>query len=165
MKAGYDVHLVTLPDFNVRTYEPPPNVYGILAAPECREFSLAKGSRPRDFAAGLELVEAAERIIRRCRLAGPLQFWCMENPVGFLRQFLGKPPLTVHYWWYGDCIDKPTDLWGYFNFPKRIYKDPPALLPNWNKIKALKGVQNQSRATVRATTPPGFAQAFFKANT
>ena len=28
-KAGYDVRLVTLPEFDVRTYEPPENVYGI----------------------------------------------------------------------------------------------------------------------------------------
>ena len=32
-KAGYDVRLVTLPGQDVRTYIPPENVYGILAAP------------------------------------------------------------------------------------------------------------------------------------
>lgn len=31
-KAGYDVHLVTLPDQDVRTYKVPDNVHGILAA-------------------------------------------------------------------------------------------------------------------------------------
>ena len=31
--AGYDVRVITLPDNDVRTYEPPENVYGILAAP------------------------------------------------------------------------------------------------------------------------------------
>lgn len=31
--AGYDVRNITLPDFDVLTYEPPENVYGILAAP------------------------------------------------------------------------------------------------------------------------------------
>ena len=31
--AGYDVRNITLPDYDVLTYEPPDNVYGILAAP------------------------------------------------------------------------------------------------------------------------------------
>jgi len=158
--AGYDVRLVTLPDFDVRTYEPPEGVYGILAAPPCTEFSKAKGSHPRDFPAAMELVEAVERIIRRCRLAGPLKFWCMENPLGFLRQFIGKPPLTVHYWWYGDSMDKPTDLWGYYNFPQRAYfKQPKVLTP----IQGWSNWDGKARAK-RAITPPGFANAFFKAN-
>lgn len=32
-QAGYDVRLITLPDYDVLTYEPPENVWGILAAP------------------------------------------------------------------------------------------------------------------------------------
>ncbi len=31
--AGYDVRNITLPAYDVLTYEPPDNVYGILAAP------------------------------------------------------------------------------------------------------------------------------------
>ena len=42
-EAGYDVRNITLPDYDVRTYKPPENVYGILAAPPCVEFSLAAG--------------------------------------------------------------------------------------------------------------------------
>ena len=83
-EAGYDVRLITLPEYDVRTYQPPENVYGILAAPPCTEFSIAKGSRPRDFAGGMEIVEACLRIIWRCRMTGSLKFWAMENPVGFL---------------------------------------------------------------------------------
>ena len=33
LHAGYDVRLVTLPLTDVRIYQPPANVYGILAAP------------------------------------------------------------------------------------------------------------------------------------
>ena len=33
--AGYDVRLITLPDYDVLTYEPPDNVYGVIAAPQC----------------------------------------------------------------------------------------------------------------------------------
>jgi site-specific DNA-cytosine methylase len=88
-EAGYDVRLITLPDydvtdvvfsgdymvFNKQTYEindmgiKYANVYGILAAPPCTEFSIAKGSKPRDMGAGMEVVEACLKIVWRCRLA------------------------------------------------------------------------------------------------
>ena len=42
--AGYNVRLVTLPDFDVRTYTATNCVYGILAAPPCQAFSQAKGN-------------------------------------------------------------------------------------------------------------------------
>ena len=159
-KAGYDVRNITLPGYDVRTYEPPENVYGILAAPPCREFSLAKGNRPRDFNDAMEIVKACFNIIWQCH---PV-FWCLENPRGFLRQFLGKPPLTIWYWQFGDNLGKPTDLWGCYNPPKVIYTEPPGLLQEWDKIKSIKSVQNLSRAEVRAKTPSCFARAFFKAN-
>lgn len=41
-KAGYEVINVTLPDYDIREYAPPDNVYGILAAPPYNEFSYAK---------------------------------------------------------------------------------------------------------------------------
>jgi len=159
-EAGYDTRNITLPDYDVRTYQPPATVYGILATPPCTEFSLAKGNLPRDFNGAMETVKACLRIIWQCRPT----FWCLENPRGFLRQFLGKPPLTIRYWQFGDTLGKPTDLWGYYNFPKPQYKQPPGLLKEWDKIKGVKPVQNLSRAEVRAITPPGFAKAFFRAN-
>lgn len=39
-EAGYDIRLITLPDWDVRFYEPPAGVHGILAAPPCTEFAL-----------------------------------------------------------------------------------------------------------------------------
>lgn len=62
-EAGYDVRLITLPDNDVCTYEPPDYVYGILAAPPCTEFSVAKGNRPRNFESGVEVMAACMRII------------------------------------------------------------------------------------------------------
>jgi len=41
--AGYDVRIITLPDNDIRTYMPPDNVYGILFAPPCTEFSVSGG--------------------------------------------------------------------------------------------------------------------------
>lgn len=37
-EAGYDVRVITLPEYDVTTYEPPENVWGILAAPLVRNF-------------------------------------------------------------------------------------------------------------------------------
>jgi hypothetical protein len=37
-QAGYDVRLITLPEYDVVTYEPPENVWGILAAPHVPSF-------------------------------------------------------------------------------------------------------------------------------
>jgi hypothetical protein len=181
-QAGYDVRVITIPEHDVRCYTPPP-AYGILAAPPCTEFSLAKGGRPRDFYKGMEIVEACLGIIWRVRYFSdnhrePLRFWCMENPCGFLRQFLGKPPHVFEQWQFGEMLVKKTDLWGYFNMPKPTVKEKPKLgmmrvypngksnahcwakpeRPDWLKDK------NLTRQDLRAITPPGFATAFFKAN-
>lgn len=184
-EAGYDVRVITLPEYDVRTYQPPENVYGILAAPPCTEFSLAKNGshRQRRFDDGLEIVEACLRIIWNCRLKDKLQFWAMENPVGYLRQFLGRPPFTFYQWQFGDIGIKRTDIWGYFREPKRTVAERPdnpyyvkqyksgkknqfawsaPACPEWAKAYIEK--QPDKRAALRAVTPPGFAQAFFKAN-
>lgn len=160
--AGYDVRVITLPDYDVCKFrfDGPPNVHGILAAPPCTEFSTLKGSHPRNFDSAIRIVEACLQIVWTARIAGPLKWWCLENPVGFLRQFLGKPPLTVKYWWFGSDLNKPTDLWGYYEFPKRRYLEPPGLL------RGIRGWSNWDGKACerRAITPLGFAQAFFKAN-
>ncbi len=126
-KAGYDVRLITLPDYDVRTYEPPEKVYGILAAPPCTEFSIAKNGarRKRDFSIGMETVQRVMEIIWRCRLNGTLKFWALENPTGYLRQFLGKPCFTFQQWQFGENIVKRTDIWGYFNNPTPFIKKRP----------------------------------------
>ena len=176
-EAGYDVRLITLPDYDVCTYAPPENVYGILAAPPCTEFSVAKGSRPRDFAAAMKVVEACLCIIWQCRMSGSLKFWALENPVGFLRQFLGVPAFTFEQWQFGDWNIKPTDIWGYFKFHKQKIKEKPPMMtviyPNGrSNSRGLASPKcppeykhlHLSRAAIRAITPPGFAKAFFEAN-
>lgn len=181
--AGYDVRVITLPEYDVRTYKPPDNVYGILAAPPCTEFSLAKGSRPRDFKTALEIVKACLKIIWQRRLDGHLKFWAMENPRGFLRQFLGIPHYTFEQWQFGEPKIKVTDIWGYFNNPAPTVKEKPTSLtvriPNgrtngrdWAKIPCppeyegyIKNFHGDDRrAALRAITSPGFAEAFFRAN-
>jgi hypothetical protein len=179
-KAGYDVRLVTLPECDVRTYKPPENVYGILAAPPCTEFSFAKNGshRHRDFALGMEVVKAVLDIIWICRLGGTLKFWALENPVGFLRQFLGVPKFQFEQWEFGGDRRKRTDLWGYFNEPKKSVLEMPLEMSaevyghgrchgfDWTvpKAPAWLDTRGLTRADLRAITPEGFATAFFKAN-
>jgi site-specific DNA-cytosine methylase len=152
------------------------DVYGILAAPPCTEFSRAKGASPRNFWAAMRVVSACMDVIWHCRTFGKLKFWAMENPVGFLRQFMGKPAYTFEQWQFGTSTVKATDLWGYFNAPKPTVKVRPERITtgighrgngrDWSEpvvpdeYKSL----NLDRSAKRAITPPGFAEAFFKAN-
>ena len=182
-EAGYDVRVITLPDYDVRTYTPPSNVFGILAAPPCTEFSVLNckaEARKRDEAAGMEIVTACLRIIAQCN---PV-WWAMENPRGHLRKYMGRPAMTFQPWQYGDPWTKATDIWGKFNSPKPIFEhweDVPKLplytrpgrdKPNfaylhksaWKDIPQLAFHKPETDAEFRAMTPPGFARAFFEAN-
>jgi len=66
--AGYDVRLVTLPD-DVRSYEPPAGVHGVLAAPPCTEFAVS-GARwwarkdPSLLKEALSVFDACHKIIK-----------------------------------------------------------------------------------------------------
>src|SRR3990167_5975503 len=179
--AGYDVRLITLPDNDVRTYQPPDNVYGILAAPPCTMFSIARtvAKKPRDFNEGMETVKACLNIIWGARVKQKLAFWALENPSGFLRQFLGKPPFTFQPWEFGEHYSKKTDIWGYFNEPKKKYKDPKEIMTpeeialcktNSRKLPFRpfeqwgKHLNHEKQSALRAITPLGFANAFFKSN-
>lgn len=178
--AGYDVRNITLPEFDVRAYRPPENVYGILAAPPCKEFSFAKArikklNNPRDLESGMELIKACLRIIWECQFKiekesakkTTLKFWSLENPGGFLKYFLGKPVYVFNPWYFGDMYKKKTSLWGWFNKPKQSFFIEPEL-PKFEHIKS-KNIHSKyygkyNRETRRAITPPGFAKAFFEAN-
>jgi hypothetical protein len=150
------------------------DIYGVLAAPPCTEFSLAKGAAPRDFEGAMRVVQACMHIIWHCRIHGDLKFWALENPRGFLRQFMGKPAFTFEQWVYGDDGIKPTDLWGYFNIPEKMLRERPENIyykrngrgytKNMDIPKRTPQQIGMSLAELRAITPAGFAQAFFKAN-
>jgi len=164
--AGYDVRNITLPDYDVTDYCMRDKLaalkpYGILAAPPCTMFSLARqnAKTPRDFRSAINVVRACLEIIWECRYEHHLKFWALENPTGYLRQFLGKPAYTFKPCDFGDPIAKRTDLWGYYNPPKKLKR--PAKVP----IGHHRNSANYPRCPVkRAITPTGFAQAFFKAN-
>lgn len=183
-EAGYDVRLITLPYYDVLTYEPPSGVWGILAAPPCTEFSVLNcvaAPRQRNPKEGLKVVNACLSIIKQC---DPV-WWALENPVGYLREYLGEGVLTFQPWEYGDPWTKRTEIWGKFNIPKKLYNkwdDVPNKLPLYTRpgrgkpnfaylhksalsqIPQLSWATPETDADFRAITPPGFAKAFFEAN-
>jgi hypothetical protein len=174
---GYDVRVITLPETDIFNYEPPTQgVYGILAAPTCTMFSLARttAKTPRDLREGMLLVQRCQDIIRECRYAGDLKFWALENPMGYLRQLLGRPYLTFDPADYGDNYTKRTDLWGYFNEPKvnkRTLTDEEKarmsinnrILPELPQGYVLpEGFRPQQAR--RSMTSKCFAEAFYRAN-
>ena len=187
-EAGYDVRNITLPDYDVRTYNPPENVYGILVAPPCTMFSLArtKAKKPRDLKEGMETVRACLDIIWSCmeiqqdtaKKKLPLKFWALENPNGMLKYFLGKPAFEFNPYEFGDGYKKRTMLWGWFNEPKKnvgkILVDSPYHSLNPVKMKKFDKLASReiapemfgklTRQERRAITPAGFAKAFFDSN-
>lgn len=160
--AGYDVRLVTLPEQDVRTYEPPENVYGILAAPPCTHFSGSgamwwkekdqDGRTLKD----LEVVTACLRIIAQ---AQP-KFWVLENPVGRLRRWLGEPVMYFNPCDFGDPYTKKTCLWGKFNQPVKNPVEPTM----GSYTHTHFGGKSERTKRLRSITPAGFAQAFYEAN-
>lgn len=193
LEAGYDVRLITLPANNVFDYIPPKNVYGILAAPTCTHFSIARtnAKKPRDLEAAMKLVKRCMDIIWECSYElrnenarkPTLQFWALENPKGFLQYFLGKPTLVFQPSEFGDRYQKPTHLWGNFNIPKKT----PIELTKEEKVKFGQHSQTlpmydertffnengyeydnkcgqDKRAVRRSITPPLFAKAFYEDN-
>ena len=170
--AGYEVRLITLPLYDVRLYAWQPEwgkVWGVLAAPPCTEFSLAKhfhgkGKYKHNFLEGLEIVSACMRII----LSVKPKWWVLENPYGYLRKWLGRPEMVFEPWQFGDLYQKKTALWGKFNLPQPFILTKPKHLKKFSMLKS-KEIHPEyygelSRTERRAITPAGFAKAFFEAN-
>ena len=148
--AGYDVRCVTWPASDVRTFVPPERVHGVLAAPPCTEFSVAKNGQDRHLESALATVLGCLRIVALCRPT----WWAIENPTGLLSQWLGTPRDVWQPHEFGDPWTKRTALWGLFAIPER----GPFVEPTGSVV------DQRRRASERAITPPGFARAFFEAN-
>lgn len=181
--AGYDVRLIGS-DIGVENYNPPENVYGIIANPPCTEFSTARSDgKARNPDEGMFLVEHCMRIIEE---ANP-KFWVIENPArGVLKKYLGEPKFKYQPWEYGSPWTKHTALWGEFNVPEKIYnkwEDVPKIpelyiRPNREKpslaflhkssfelIDEFKGLPiPQSDMEFRSLCSQKFAKAFYNAN-
>lgn len=169
-EAGYDVRLVTLPEHDVRTYQPPEGVYGILAAPPCTHFTVsgaqywkAKDADGRTFE-DCGILTACLMIIARAQPT----FWVVENPVGRMRKLLGNPQLIFNPCDYGDPYTKKTLLWGKFNAPEKNPVEPVFVTaPNGDRYSPVHwytGGKSAKTKELRSITPPGFAKAFYDAN-
>lgn len=156
--AGYDVRLITLPT-DVRLYIPPKDVYGILAAPPCTHLasSGARWWRQKGEMALLEALSVVDACLRIVLATTPV-FWVLENPVGRLIHYLGKPVMYFDPCDFGDPYTKKTCLWGRFNEPVKSPVDPV----EGSKMHRLP--PSDDRQELRSMTPPGFARAFFEAN-
>lgn len=169
-KAGYDVRLITLPDLDVKTFIPPKNVYGILAAPPCTHFtnSGAQYWKEKDkdgrTIADTQIITHCLRIVAMARP----KFWAMENPTGRFGRWMGEPQLVFNPCDYGDPYTKRTCLWGNFETPKRKPVKPEFLYAKngdrYSKIHMKTGGSSARTKELRSITPQGFAKAFFKAN-
>lgn len=193
--AGYEVHVITLPDFDLMetTFTatdihfsgkfrtriiPKSKVYGILAAPTCTMFSMARtvARTPRDLRGAMELVQMCLNIVWECQYSGSrLSFWALENPKARLRWFMGIPALTFNPFDYGDAYRKPTDIWGNFNC--ELERNPIKLNALQRRQSRLNSQEMEKlpenyvlpegfsrRAAQRSMTYGGFAKAFYKAN-
>jgi len=148
------------------------DVYGILAAPICTMFSKARttAKTPRDFREGMKLVIACLNIIWECRYDHKLTFWCMENPRGYLNQFLGRPVFIFDPCDFGDPYTKRTYLWGYFNIPKKYNRVKPEFIyfesgKRMSKMMYEASLKPKKKSKIlKSITPKGFAKAFFEAN-
>lgn len=198
---NYIVYNITYPDFDVTKWQQIPeirenmngSIRGILAAPPCTMFSIARNDKtaqiPRSFRDGMKLVISCLEIIWEARYQTfrkneeGLKFWALENPNGYLKDFLGQPYLKFHPYEYGDPYTKSTCLWGNFNIPKKhIVKPRDFEHPTTKGAKDfvscvehyadLKDIPNgykektkfSNRKIMRSMTPRGFAQAFYGAN-
>ena len=180
--AGYNVILVGK-DIGVENYNPPENVYWIIANPVCTEFSIATGfHKQTDIEKGLFLVKHCQRIIEACNP----KFWVIENPAtGRLKHYLGAPRLVYEPWQYGSPWTKKTALWGAFNRPEALYhrwEDVPKnenlyIRPARSKpslaflhksakkfIPEFDCFEVNSDMDFRSLCSQGFAKAFFEAN-
>jgi len=164
---NYDVRLVTLPDHDVTDYIPPANVYGVLAAPPCEMFSIARqtAATPRDIRGAMNVVNACIRI----GWTAKPKFFALENPsFGKLVHWLGPPKYKFHPWHFGDQRSKSTGLWGFFNHPVKVFHDINAVMSDeqiaLSQRNSLPLPGPGTWKERRAKTPQRFAQAFFEAN-
>lgn len=185
--AGYDVRLITLPHYDIARFgvshefkelRDTGRIYGVLAAPPCTQFSIARTTAkiPRSFQKGMVTVRDCLDIIWKCQgddNIPRLKFWAIENPAqGYLRQFLGKPAFIFEPLWFGDRHTKKTALWGRFNEPERKpirlnfgdkyddYQNNGAEIPEGYVMPP----DMTKRQVRRSITPPNFARAFMQAN-
>lgn len=157
LQHGQDVRLLQVPTVPI---------HGIIAQPPCTDFAASgawkweeKGKDP--LLDSLSIVDACLAFVTLCNPA----WWVMENPVGRLMRFRGKPKFTFQPHEYAGWLDdnseaytKRTCLWGNFKIPEKKNIEPQkgSIMLNFPP--------SEDRGLLRSVTPTGFAKAFFAAN-
>jgi len=207
-KAGFLVYNITLPKYNVKNFSIRGNkiifygnelielnikqIYGILSAPPCTEFSFARtnAKRKRNLKEAMNIVKKCLEIIWGCNYylkydaqkKPHLKFWALENPNGMLKWFLGKPAFEFSPYEFGDNYKKKTQIWGDFNIPEKKNPKKKDKFDNLRQVVGAEGLNSLvkfdrmlskdihpeyygklTRQERRAITPKGFAEAFCKA--
>lgn len=189
--AGYTVYNITLPEYDIFKFDinlkqlcffsskfdldiiiPISRIKGVLAAPPCTQFSKANWRAKfvdRDFFEGMKCVRACLEIIWKIQsLGNKLEFWAIENPLGYLYNFLGKPAFYFQPWEFGETdfrSTKRTAIWGYFNQPvKTVKKRTVSFIRDPKIVKHGNLAWGSRSAADRAKTSSYFAEAFFHAN-
>lgn len=119
------------------------------------------------------LTGAARRAAREAAIADVMRIWncaaprvAIENPVGVLSRYLGRPQV-VQPWWFGDDASKATCWWTKGGLPALVQTSPvaPRIVngrPRWGN-QADSGQNRLSpgpeRAADRSRTYPGHADA------
>ena len=134
-------------------------VQGILAAPPCTHLcsSGARWWKEKGESKLIESLSIVDACLRLVVLYKPV-WWALENPLGRLTSFLGKPKIKFQPWEYGDPYTKQTCLWGNFNIPEKNPVEPVEGGKIWNMSPS------SERTALRSITPAGFAKAFAAAN-
>lgn len=140
----------------------------VLAAPVCTVFAGSGAKHARtdaDILEGLSLVDACYRIA----VATRADIFCLENPVGKLKKWIGEPLMRFQPYEYAGWADTPeleaytkrTCLWGWFNTDLDYRPVEPVL---GSKLWREYGGKSERTKEKRSVTPQGFARAFFHAN-
>ena len=166
---GYEVERIDLQDGgqDVRLLEKGAPVHGILAAPPCTCFA-SSGARwvrsDADMVEALSVVDACIRLAWAHRKT--LRFWALENPIGKLQRYLGKPQMYFNPCDFGDPYTKRTCLWGDFTPPTPLFlgRDMSVKATEGSKMWSGYGGKSMKTKNARSATPMGFAYAFYKCN-
>ena len=137
---------------------------GLLAACPCTHFanSGARWFKDKD-ESGItqEAIDLVHQTMGIVEFFEP-EIWCIENPMGRIRNLTGIPPATMFFepHHFGDPYTKKTQLFGEFNTDLPMCNVFPE---EGSRIHKLRGdVPEQKK--LRSETPEGFAYAFYMAN-
>lgn len=133
----------------------------LLASPPCERFSVACHSWPRvGIKKGMEMVGAVFEAVAWLKP----KHWLVENPMGRLRWFIGKPPITIRLCDYGSPYRKLTDLWGNIALPMvKGQRKPTAYVETETHMNAKHPLPRiTNRPELKAQMPVGLSQVILE---